>query len=102
MSTATSTQLNLTQAQESVVQQPIQQQTIQPPQTVQQQRPAVTSIISTPTPPTIQHQPPVLVPKTSAPVSVPSQPAQPAIEEATSAASITVGPDQQQVFYSGK
>ena len=62
----------------------------------------VTSVVPTPSPQTIQHQPPVLVPKTSAPVSVPSQPAQPAIEEATSAASITVGPDQQQVFYSGK
>ena len=34
-------------------------------------------------------------------MSTVSQPAQQAIEEATSAASITVGPDQQQVFYSG-
>ena len=99
MSTATTTQLSLAQTQESVVQQPIQQQTVQQPQALQQQRPVATSVISTPT---IQHQPPVLVPKTSAPVSVPSQPAQPAVEEATSAASITVGPDQQQVFYSGK
>ena len=96
----TTQQLNLSQPQETIAQQPLQTQTLQQPQ-VQQQRSA-TSIVSTSVPQTLQHQPPVLVAKPSIPTSTPSQPAQPAIEEATSAASITVGPDQQQVFYSGK
>ena len=96
----TTQQINLSQSQETIAQQPLQTQAIQQAQ-VQQQRPA-TSVVSTTLPQTLQHQPPILVAKPSVPVSTPSQPAQPAIEEATSAASITVGPDQQQVFYSGK
>ena len=96
----TTQQINLSQTQETMAQQPLQTQTLQQQQ-VQQHRPA-TSVISTALPQTLQHQSPILVAKPSVPVSTPSQPAQPAIEEATSAASITVGPDQQQVFYSGR
>ena len=66
----------------------------------QQQNLATSTTSTTVAAQTMQHQPPVLVAKQSIPTTV-SQPAQHAIEEATSAASITVGPDQQQVFYSG-
>jgi len=95
-SAGTTQQINVSQAQESVVHQ--QSQSIHQPQQVQHRVPS--SLVSTPTVQTLQHQPPVLVAKASLPASTGSQSAQPAIEEATSAASITVGPDQQQVFYS--
>ena len=79
----------------------MQSQTQQQPQQIQQLRPA-TSAVPTSATQGIQHQPPVVVAKPSILASTASPSAQPAIEEATSAASITVGPDQQQVFYSGK
>ena len=80
-----------------MAQQPhLQLHTQQPPQ----QNLATSTTSTTVAAQTMQHQPPVLVAKPSIPTTV-SQPAQHAIEEATSAASITVGPDQQQVFYSG-
>ena len=91
----------MSQTQEIVGQVQLQPQTLQPSQNFQQQKIATSTVATSVSSPTLQHQPPVVVAKPPlTPTSV-SQ-SQPAIEEATSASSITVGPDQQQVFYSGK
>ena len=91
----------MSQTQEIVGQAQLQPQTLQPSQNFQQQKIATSAVATSVSSPTLQHQPPVVVAKPPLTPSSVSQ-SQPAIEEATSASSITVGPDQQQVFYSGK